>query len=71
MNGCFAGPVHMIINASNDRCDFDETFNVLEQTTIVKSISSVQTKYDMMIMFDIELIQNSIQSYEQQEGEEW
>lgn len=71
MNGCFAGPVHMIINASNDRCDFDETFNVLEQTTIVKSISSVQTKYDLMIMFDIELIQNSIQSYEQQEGEEW
>lgn len=70
MNGCFAGPVHMIINASNDRCDFDETFNVLEQTTFVKSISSVQTKYNLMILFDIELIPSLIQFCEQLEEEE-
>lgn len=45
MVGPMAGPVHMIINASNDSADFDETFYVLEKTSIVKSIKSVQTKY--------------------------
>lgn len=40
-----AGPVHMIINISNDRKDFDETFYVLEQTTIVKNIKTVQSKW--------------------------
>ncbi|KAK8828266.1 hypothetical protein WA538_002777 [Blastocystis sp. DL] len=44
--GSLAGPVHMIINISNERDDFDETFYVLEQTTIVKSIKTVQTKVD-------------------------
>lgn len=44
MNGCLAGPVHMIINISNDKCDFDETFNALDQISIAKKISSVQTK---------------------------
>ena len=34
----------MIINISNERDDFDETFYVLEQTTIVKSIKTVQVK---------------------------
>lgn len=35
----------MIINISNERDDFDETFYVLEQTTIVKSIKTVQVKW--------------------------
>lgn len=35
----------MILNISNDRTDFDETFYVLEQTTIVKNIKTVQTRY--------------------------
>ena len=36
----------MILNISSDRIDFDETFYVLEQTTIVKNIKTVQTRYD-------------------------
>ncbi|KNB43857.1 kinesin-like protein [Blastocystis sp. subtype 4] len=44
--GSLAGPVHMILNISSDRVDFDETFYVLEQTTIVKNIKTVQTRVD-------------------------
>lgn len=34
----------MIINISSDRDDFEETFYVLEKTTIVKSIKTVQSR---------------------------
>lgn len=34
----------MIINISNEKKDFDETFYVLEQTTNAKNIKTVQSK---------------------------
>ena len=39
-----AGPVHLIVNISNEKGDFDETFSALEQITIAKSIKIVQSK---------------------------
>ncbi len=35
----------MILNISNDAADFDETFYAIEQTTIVKNIKTVQSKW--------------------------
>ena len=46
----------MILNISSDRVDFDETFYVLEQTTIVKNIKTVQTRYDWNVVDELELI---------------
>lgn len=42
--GSMAGPVHLIVNISNEKGDFDETFSALEQITIAKSIKIVQSK---------------------------
>lgn len=44
MIGTMAGPVHMIVNASNEKDDFDETFYVFEKTTIVKHIKATKIR---------------------------
>ena len=45
--GNLAGPVSMMINISNDREDYDETFYALEKTAFVKDIKTVQKRYDL------------------------
>ena len=45
MIGNLAGPVSMIINISNQKEDYDETFNVLDKTVFVKDIKTVKVRY--------------------------
>lgn len=46
MIGNLAGPVSMIINISNQKEDYDETFNVLDKTVFVKDIKTVKVRYE-------------------------
>ena len=49
-----AGPVHLIVNISNEKGDFDETFSALEQITIAKSIKIVQSKWGNVEPWSVE-----------------